>query len=178
MGYMNYGDEKKKEHLAIVKSAIVRYPNITGSQIIELLEKKNPPLKLGWNYVFSLMKKIHRERAQRYNRTTKLRVIAEFDDFIHDLEPLLRNISNNSKNDMAKIFALKQLVENKKSLIDKMMDLGVLDRQLGVVDVNVFDVAKLSQIAREEIKKAHNEQQPATITIIENKPTDNSAVNG
>jgi hypothetical protein len=146
-----YGNDKKKEHLAMIRRAMVVNPQASGQQITDLLKKRGH--NFGKNYVYAMIKRVRGERATRYDRKTKAIVVAEFHDFIEQLEPRLREIALSIDDERAAVQAIKTLVENKKLLIDMAMDLGLIERQLGTVNVNNFDMAALSKIAEDASRK-------------------------
>ena len=82
-----YSEEQKQEHLAITRRVVIRNPNVNGYEAQRILEKAG--YKLNKEYIYKILAKIRDERTKRYDRHTKEIIIAEFDDFINDLEPKL-----------------------------------------------------------------------------------------
>lgn len=152
-----YTKEKKKEHLALVKRILVNKPDASGIQVREMLNSVG--VKIDLTYVYRLINTVIKERTYRYNYATKSKVIAEYEDFIRDLEPILRKIGEGSESDMASVVAIKALVENRKILLDKMMDFGLLERHLGKLEV--YDVAEIAKVV-EQINEQRNNNQRNT----------------
>lgn len=149
-----YSKEKKKEHLAIVKRILVRKPDATLMQIMDIFKKNNQ--KICINYANKLANNIQHERAVRYGHYTRSIVMANYEDFIKELEPLLRNISENSKDEKARVMAIRQLVDNKRAILNALMDLGLLDRVLGKVEV--YDVAEIAKLVKNANEQRNNRQ--------------------
>ena len=150
-----YGEDKKKEHLSLTKRALVRKPDITLTQLMGVFAKNGT--KISIEYASRLVKKIRTERAYRYDKYTKAIIVAEFQDFISDLEPRLREIAE-SGNTKAAVAAIQALVQNKKDLINMAMDLGLLERMLGTIDVNTYNVAEISKLVKQANEQRNNSE--------------------
>ena len=141
-----YSDEKKQEHISLVRKVMILDIDITGTRVQQVLKDKG--YNLGLDYVYRLMKCVVGERRKRYDRETKNEIVAKFEDFVKDLEPKLRKISNESKSDIAKIEAIKSLISHYKDIINMQMDLGVLERNLGTIrsENYHFDIVKIAKL--------------------------------
>lgn len=150
---MLYGRQKRREHIAIIRQIMVRYPNATIEQIGELVKTVPDYQEKTFSkvYINKLQSLIHAERAARYDEQTKALVVASFEDFINDIEPRLRSIMNNKNDSRASVVAAKQLVENRKQLIEMAMDVGLLERKLGSVDLVHYDVATISRLVEQKL---------------------------
>ena len=146
-----YSEEQKQEHLAITRRVVIRNPNVNGYEAQRILEKAG--YKLNKEYVYKILAKIRDERTKRYDRHTKEIIIAEFDDFINDLEPKLREIIAAGE-DNNKIQAIRTLVKHKEILLDKMMDMGLLERQIGSIEM--YDMANIAKLVKEANERKNN----------------------
>ena len=149
-----YSKEKKKEHLAITRRAMARKPDITLLQLMNFFEKQKQPI--GINYASDLVRKVKNERATRYDRYTKSMIVADFEDFIRDLQPRLRELAEDRSGKVS-VMAINALVQHKKELIEMAMDLGLIDRHLGKIEhYNVAEIAKLVEQANEKRRRHNN----------------------
>lgn len=152
---MQYGRQKRREHMAIIRQIMVRYPNATIDQIGKIV-KTVPSYEektFSKDYINKLQRAIHTERAVRYEEQTKALVIAAFEDFINDLEPRLRAIINDKSDNRASVAAAKQLVENRRQIIEMAMDVGLLERSLGNLNVIKYDVAEISKLVEQKLNE-------------------------
>ena len=145
----NYGKEKNKEHLALIKRTIARNPNISILQIQKVLEKQKDPLHLHQDYINKLVNKIRGERARRYDNMAKNEAIAKFEDFLDDLGGELNRIISDPESQTAKIMAIKQKVENYKSLLNLQFDMGIFERELGKTTNEIVNVAEIIKLIKD-----------------------------
>ena len=108
--------------------------------------------KLGYDrkLIWRLKKKIHEERARRFDRYTIDKVLAEFQDEDYELSKILWEIINNSETSVKeKILAIRELRNGNKELFDKLFDSGMFERQLGKLKTE-------GSLSEEEQKKIEN----------------------
>ena len=143
-----YNDEQKAEHKEIIKRILVRKPQISIQDTKRALGKIGYDLHI--DYISKLYRDVLVERTTRYNKHTKAIAIAKYEDFVQDLNNTLYNIKEDKdSSNKDKIFAIRTLVENQKSIINMLMDMGILERDLGRIRADIIDVASLAKLARE-----------------------------
>jgi len=132
-----YSPEQTDEFRSIVRSMVVRKPDLSIRQLQELLSK-NPrrPVKLGKNFLGKLVKEIHARRSERIDYYTVNEVLGKFEDEVQELkEILLALIQTRDTPPMAKVVAVKEYRQSSLALIDKLFDAGIFEKKLGTLDV-------------------------------------------
>ena len=134
---MKRSKEYEQEMMAIIRSMLVRNPNLTGTQIKNLLAN-NPkrPIPLDKDYVYKLLKKIRTARAYRINQMAMTDYLSKFSDEAEELKQRLWSIILNDKaKDKDVVSAVKELRNTSKELFDKMFESGIFERQLGKMEI-------------------------------------------
>jgi len=148
-----YNEAEQKEHQALVKRLMIRKPQIGSTEVKSALEKVG--ITLDRDYVRKLSKQVVEERTKRYEKHTKAIAVARYEDFVRDLDATLYTIKDDKKaSNRDKIFAIRTLVENQKSIMNMLMDMGILERDLGKLKAEIVDVAALAKIVRDAQKDA------------------------
>ncbi len=132
----HYSKEQKDEFKSIIRSMIVRKPDLSIRQIVDLLAN-NPkrPIKLGKNYVHALVKHIRRDRKKRIDYYILNEVLGKFEDEVEEMKQILFGmIQSREVPARTKIAAIKEYRDSSLALFDKMFDAGVFERKLGTVD--------------------------------------------
>jgi hypothetical protein len=142
-----YSKERKDEHVAIVRSIMVRNPSITVRECQSVLASLKVPLVLDRNYVNKLMRNVHRDRAFRLNQKTLSDLLSKFEDETEEMKQKLWSIVLDlNAVDKDKIAAMKELRQMSSTLIDRMFDAGVFERNLGKIKTE-SDLTKDEEIA-------------------------------
>lgn len=149
-----------------VRKIIVIKPGASEREIESALREKN--INISRQYIRGLLKKIHGERAWRYNNVAAKMAIAQFEDFVKFVASELIKIRTTTKSDMVKVIALDNMIKHYRSLIDLQFDMGVFERKLGTIRTEVVNIAELLKL----LKDAEQEQKRDTghIGEIESKP--------
>lgn len=129
---MRFSKEKSNELLEEVRLEMVMNPSVTIFGLQDALREKHGRL-FDKNYIAKLKNKIHRERANRVNKTIGYE-IASYEDTCNELKQPLWEIiddENSSAND--KISAIKAMLAVSNSFLDVMFNAGFMNRQIGVV---------------------------------------------
>ena len=144
-----YSKERNDEHSSLVRRILIRKPEISVMETKDAI-KRATGLELNKDYVHKMIKEILEERTKRYNNYTKSLAIAKYEDFIKDLDSVLYKIKDDKgSSNGEKIQAVRTLVENQRSIMNMLMDMGILERDLGRIKADVVDVAGLAKILRE-----------------------------
>jgi hypothetical protein len=143
-----YSDKKHNENISLVKRLMIRKPDISVRETKVALE--NIGREFDKDYIHKLIGIVIEERTKRYDKHTKTIAVAKYEDFVRDLDATLYAIKDSKKaSNRDKIFAIRSLVENQKSIMNMLMDMGILERDLGKLRADVYDVAALAKIVRE-----------------------------
>ena len=130
---MKYSEERKKEHLAVVRQLLVVMPDISASEMTRVLEREKG-YKFDRKYTNTLMRKVQGARAERINRQTINHYLGKFEDEVEELKKnLWLIIKTNNTSDKDKVAAIKELRNSTVALFDKMFDAGVFERNLGKI---------------------------------------------
>lgn len=146
---MRLSKEKNKELLEQVRREMVIKPDVT---IFELQDILNEHYQHAFdkNFIGKLKNKIHRERANRVNKTIGYE-LACLEDIINEVSKILWEIIDNSEtSNCEKISAMRELRTARVMLLDAMFNAGIFERQLG----KVRNSDKLSPEDEAEIKQA------------------------
>jgi len=136
------------------------------------------------NYASKLVDEVRTERLEAITQETKEELYAEISDLVYYINDSLRAIAEEEKLEYTKvgkdgepiqtkiyaqqnrIKALNSIVDNTLKLVDKKMDLGILERRLGTVDTRIIDVMSA-------LKKIRNGDHDTPLEhLIEGKLTD------
>ena len=142
-----------------IRSLIVRKPDLSILEVQQLLkDNKTHPLPLHKDYINKLLHKIRNERINRMNNRTVNFVLAEYEDeIISQKEKLWTILNDPNTTPSVKVSAIHEMREATKTIIEKMFDAGVFERQLG--SLKAFAV-QLNPDDEELIKKAIAHAQP------------------
>lgn len=139
-----YSKDKIAEISARVSRLMATNPNISGRKIAE-------QLKYNHHFILKLMNKITRARAEEIKRVTVEEDLADLNDFIKTVIPVVSGIIFDAgANDRDKISATRALVDAKLKMLNSKFDAGVFERQLGKLKTE--DV--LSEEEQDKIKNA------------------------
>lgn len=161
---MSYSEETREEHKAIVRSIITRNPVISLRSLKKRLNESENPIDLSLPYLMQIVRSIRVDRVEAINEETKEDIYAEMKDVVDYVNRELRMIaqqekivSTNAKNGAeARIFgqnnrikAMNSIVDNLIKLVNLKMDLGIVERKVGTMDINIIS-------AMSAIKKIRN----------------------
>lgn len=152
----HYTTEQKDEFRSIVRSLVVRKPDLSIRQIQELL-RDHPirPIEIGKDLVGKLAKEVHERRAERIDLYTVNEVLGKFEDEVTELkEILLGLIQSKTVSSMAKVVAIKEYRQSSLALIDKMFDAGVFEKKLGTLELTRKLSEEESQLLDQAIEYA------------------------
>jgi hypothetical protein len=141
-----YNKDYEKELIAKIRKIIVLNPGVSGRQIEGALKKNG--VNISRNYITKLLHKIRRERYCRFERSAVNNVIAEFEDFVKNINEKLREIENSSRSDITKIRALDVMVKNYDKLLNMQFDMGVFNNENN--SERKFNVAKVLEALKRE----------------------------
>ena len=126
---MAYSKEKIEEVKKQIRRCLVEDSRASSQKIAD---------KLGYDrkFIWRLKKKIHEERAKRFDHYTVNTVLAEYQDEDYELGKMLWDIINDSETSIKeKILAIRELRNGNKELFDKIADAGVFERKLGEIGI-------------------------------------------
>ena len=132
---MKYSREEQKYHMERVRQVMVMFPSASLKEIRNVLANAEPPLIFQISYVKKLKDAVFRERAWRLKNNTVVLRISEVEDRVREIQKFLWRIAQESKFDMARVLALKELGKLEFDLLSSQMDAGVFERNLGTVNV-------------------------------------------
>lgn len=146
-------DETREEHKAIVRNVITRNPVISLRTLQKRLRESETPIELSLNYLAEVVRSIKLDRAEAINEETKEDIYAEMKDVVDYVNRELRIIaqeekivSTNKKNSAEvriygqnnRIKAMNSIVDNLIKLVNLKMDLGIVERKVGTMDINII----------------------------------------
>lgn len=158
---------------AVVRRILTYNPTITVLALKERLEKSEPSVTIGLNQLYDIVGEIRKDRIEAIEKETKEDIYAQIVDLVNDINNQLRSIAQEERlvymeklpskdgkeGDPAlppkvrifaqqnRIKALNSIVENTIKLLNFRMDLGLIERKLGEVDLRITDlVAGLRKI--------------------------------
>lgn len=156
-----YSIEEREEHKAIIRRVITFNPTASLRSIQMRLRTAEKPLSLSIDYIQDLGREVRRDRIEALNEETKEDIYAEIKDLIEWVNSQLRAIAQEEKlvysrvdkNDKPtetpetrifaqnnRIKALNSVVDNMMKLVNLKMDLGIIERKVGTMDINVISV--------------------------------------
>lgn len=127
---MRFSKEKLYELRERIRLEMVKDPNISIYQLQDILLPEYGR-KFDKNFLAKLKRKIHRERAVRFNYVTVNEELAKIEDLIHCARPYLVDIIFNEEgkyNPREIISAFKAVVWGEMMLFDAMLNAGIFDR--------------------------------------------------
>ena len=156
--------EYEKEMIARVRQILIVKPDASIRQIVKVMNENN--IKMSFEYVMTLLKKIRNERANRYNTAVAHTAIAKFEDFVKYVESELLKIAKNSPSDMVRTIALSNMVKHYKDILNLQFDMGVFERKLGSAKLEITNIAEILKIITEaendiKSKRANNQDDNA-----------------
>lgn len=132
---MKYSREEQRYHIERIRQVLVMFPNASLKEMRGVLANAKPPLIFNTTYIKRLKDAVFRERAWRLKNNTVVLRIAEVEDRVREIQKFLWTIAQESKFDMARVLALKELGKLEFDLLSSQMDAGVFERNLGTVNV-------------------------------------------
>lgn len=152
-------DDKEAEYIERIRSIIVRRPDVTISQIQELLEMAKSPISLSRQYTHNLVRKIRKNRAQRLNHYTLNLVLGKFEHEAEELKKKLWTIADSQMStDKDKIAAMRELRSTSEALFDKMFDSGFFKRNLGKTETEYTLSEESQALIDKAIKHGYGER--------------------
>lgn len=166
-----YSQEDKEFHLEAVERLLIFRPDQSAPKLREQLSKLPVPYDLGLGYIQQLKREIQERRIKNVQQQTKELVVAEMESLGQWCVDRLRQViseefevaRNDGSSFKQKYFSqtnrIKAVAEIFK-IFDRMtqlkMDLGILERKLGTVDVeneaaNLLSLVKLYREAHGDI---------------------------
>lgn len=145
---MRLSKEKTREIVENVRREMVKNPHITIFELQDILCEKYNHI-FDKNFLGKLKNKIHRERANRVNKTLNYE-LACLEDTINEIAKILWKIIDNpdtSNRDV--ISAIRELRSAKSMLLEAMFNAGIFERQLGIVKPE----KKLSEEEKAKLEK-------------------------
>jgi Na+-transporting NADH:ubiquinone oxidoreductase subunit NqrC len=126
-----YSKQKQMEHIALIRSILVRKSDASLRTIQEVLER-DTKLKLHLSYINKMVHKIREEKLKRFINVKIDTYLTEFADETKELKEKLWAIMNDPQSSQSdKVKAIKEIRESSKVLMEKMFDGGVFERQIG-----------------------------------------------
>jgi len=132
-----YSKERTDEYRERIRAILTRKPRVSLREIKEALSKGG--LDLTINYINKLVKKIHRERAERINRYTVGTFLANYEDKLEDYKEILWSIlqkritklKESKDSDYVVTQIIKELRTIDKDVFDKLFEAGVFEKKDG-----------------------------------------------
>ena len=129
-----YGKEKQKEHMELVRQALVVKPGASIYVIEEMLKKADRPLHL--HYILKIRNKIEAERRVRFDRRKVQARLAEMQDKMEQVqEKMWKILLDPRSDDNAKVRAGVAIMDMERKFFDHQMDAGIFERKLGEFEV-------------------------------------------
>lgn len=135
-------------------------PTISSYELIRRLKEAETPLALTQGYVLELMREVRADRIKALEDETKEDIYSAMKDLVDWINQQLRAIAQEEKLVYTKtkdgvpvekaetrifaqnnrIKALNSVVDNMMKLVNLKMDLGIIERKVGTLDLNVVSV--------------------------------------
>lgn len=134
----SFKDETVQYHKERVREVLVLKPNASMRAIREALEgDPRSPLTLDRHYIGKLVRKIHAERAQRYNTAIVESRLAEIQDRTQGVvEQMWRILLDGTADGKGRVMAGKVIIDAEHKLLEAQMNAGIFERKLGTVEVS------------------------------------------
>lgn len=149
-----YSKEARKAHMERVRGVMIVRPNASATEIANVLtNSREAPLPISPQYVTDLMKKIYGERAMRWRTVNTSIRLSQIQDKIRLIdERLWRESSDQNSPAVARVMALKQLLDNEIAM-------AKLETEAGIIPVADNGASK-------RIRRLTDEQKRAIITTM------------
>lgn len=167
---MAYSEEQHEEQKAIIRRIMAMNPTITLRVLRNRLMKADQPLELSLPYLMELTREVRTERVKAIEDETKEDIYAEMKDVVEYVNRSLREIaleekivSSNKNNSVEsrvygqnnRIKAMNSIVDNSIKLLNLKMDLGIVERKVGTMDINIISMmSALKRIRNGDFKTA------------------------
>ncbi len=156
-----YSPEEREEHKALIRRIITFNPTASLRSIQTRLMKAETPYSFSLDYIMDLGREVRKDRIEQINEETKEDIYAEIKDVVEWVNQQLRAIAQEEKlvytrldkkglpaeGAETRIFAqsnriksLNSVVDNLIKLVNLKMDLGIIERKVGTLDLNVVSV--------------------------------------
>ena len=156
---MKFSKAKTQEIQEQARIEMVRNPNISILELQGIL-RDTYGRNYDKNYLCKIKRKIHSERAFRYNSIDLPRVLAELEDVIKILSRLLWEIiENQSSSNRDKISAIRELRTSKVMLLEAMFNAGIFERKIGQMKLKTDLTPEQGQLLEESIEKLYGHRR-------------------
>lgn len=127
-----YSKDREYEFITRIRAVLVQKHDASGREIKEALETGDDPVALDLGYIYKLVRKIKKERAFRLDLQTLSEVLSLYQDESSIAKTMLWSFINDGGVEVSdKINALRQLHDISTTVLDKLFDAGVFERNLG-----------------------------------------------
>ena len=127
-----YSQEREYEFITRIRAILVAQHNASGRQVKEALNTGNDPVDLDLDYIYKLLRKIKKEKAFRLDMQTLSEVLATYQDESATAKDILWQVINDPIAEFAdKINAIREMHNISTTVLDKLFDAGVFERNLG-----------------------------------------------
>jgi len=166
---MRVSKERQLTYISQIRRALAMNPYLSLRELQEALLNKEYPLKLGIHYINKLVKKIHKEQAERMNYYTLNKTLAIFQDEINELKKRLWIIIISPlSSDQSKISAIRELRISSIILFDKMFESGIFEKKLGEISTKDQKIInEIDKLPKDERIKYFKKLAQAKNIIIE-----------
>lgn len=165
---MAYSIEQREEQKLMIRSLLAKNPMLSMRRVMNALANAEKPIVLSLPYVMELVREVRTDRVQAIQEETREDIYSEMKDVVDYVNRELRNIateekivSTNTKNSAeARIFgqgnrikAMNSIVDNLIKLVNLKMDLGIVERKVGTMDINIISaMSALKKIRNGDFK--------------------------
>lgn len=159
LNIMIFSPEQKEEYKQIIRRVLTLSPSISLREIQKRLKEAQSPVELSLPYIMEVTREIRTERIREIEQETKEEIFAQVKDLVEFINGQLRAIAQEEKLVYMKtkdgvpvekaetrifaqnnrIKALNSMIDNTIKLVNLKMDLGIIDRKLGTMDVEIID---------------------------------------
>lgn len=181
--------EQREEYKATIRRILALNPTISILELQRRLKAASPPMELEYQFLKNLTSEIRADRIKEVESQTKEDLFAQISDVVEWVNNQLRAIAQEEKLVYTKtkegggpaekaevrifaqqnrIKALNSVIVNLEKLINLKMDLGIIDRNLGSVDVRIIDhMAALKKIRNGDYTTPLEQLIPETVVDAE-----------
>ena len=143
-----YTKERVEEHRLRIKSILIRNPRASVLKIQKILENNgSSPLYLCPTYINKQVRKLIKEKNERFKRGHIKKYLAEYEDKLSDLEQgLYKIIEDETSTKMEKMTAKRELRAIANNMLDRLYEAGIIDKKTKDITVNNVFIQLANQI--------------------------------
>lgn len=160
---MKYSEDKIAEIKERIRLELVKSPAISIVEIQSILSDNCGHI-FDKNFIGKLKRKIHQERAYRYNSIDLHRVLAELEDAIKVLSRLLwKIIEDPESSNRDKISAIREIRSAKTMLLESLFNAGIFERKMGEMKLKTDLTPEQGQLLEEAVEKLYGHRRKTKV---------------